>query len=79
VGLSVFHQQAFGKNKPSGVPKRACMLLGFLVIHYFSGDLLDSVLEKIPLTLWPTPLKTLRPKTPTPATMPMTDWNTTLP
>jgi hypothetical protein len=62
-----------GKNKPGRVTERACVLLGFLVFHYFSGDLLDSDLENMPLTLWPTPLKTLRPKTPTPATIPITD------
>jgi hypothetical protein len=55
------------------------MSLGLLVVHYFSGDLLDSEREKIPLTLCPMPLNILRPNTPTPATTPIIDWNTTLP
>jgi hypothetical protein len=55
-------------------------VLGCLLAHDFSEDLeVLSDFEKMFLILWPKPVKTLRPKTPTPATTPIKDWNTTLP
>jgi hypothetical protein len=68
------------KNKARWIAKRTLMGFEFLGVHSFSEDLLVlSDFEKIFLNLWPRPLKTLRPKTPTPATTPIKDWNTTLP